>query len=82
MYFPVRQSLVLKTPVKGSKTILFCGILFYIKSDMRFTGTYTLVLAAKVIFRVSIGFCLRGGILAGSMALSYKADFKKERRIV
>ena len=39
------------------------------------------MLAAKVIFRVSIGFCLRGGgILAGSMALSYKADFKKRKK--
>ena len=47
------------------------------------TGKYTFVLAAKVIFRESIGFCLRGGeILVGSMALSYKADFKKEGRIV
>lgn len=47
------------------------------------TGKYTFVLAVKVIFRESIGFCLRGGgILAGYMALSYKADFKKERRIV
>ena len=25
------------------------------------TGKYTFVLAAKVIFRESIGFCLRGG---------------------
>ena len=50
-----------KTPVKGLKTIIFCGILFYIKSNMRFTGKCTFVLAAKVIFRVSIGFCLRGG---------------------
>ena len=82
MYFPVRQSLVLKTPVKGLKTIIFCGILFYIKSDMRFTGKYTFVLAAKVIFRESIDSCLREGILAGYMALSYKADFKKERRSV
>lgn len=49
----------------------------------RLTGKYTFVLAVKVIFRESIGFCLRGGeILAGYMALSYKADFKKERRIV
>lgn len=48
----------------------------------RLTGKYTFVLAVKVIFRESIGSCLRGGILAGYMALSYKADFKKERRIV
>ena len=46
------------------------------------TRKYTFVLAVKVIFRESIDSCLREGILAGYMALSYKADFKKERRIV
>ena len=44
------------------------------------TRKYTFVLAVKVIFRESIGSCLRGGILAGYMALSYEADFKKRKK--